>query len=294
MTAWKIACVQMACQFADKGSNLAQIRVKLREAAGQGAKLVVFPECILTGYCFESKEEAWPLAETLPGPSTAVLAQDCRQLGVWVVLGMIEARPEDGALFNVCVLIGPHGLAATYRKIHLPFLGLDRFTTPGDRPFAVHDLGGLRLGMTICYDGSFPESARVLTLLGADLVVLPTNWPAGAVRTAEIVVPTRALENHIYYAACNRIGEERGFRFIGRSQIVACDGAHLASSQDAEPAILYAQIEPERARQKRIVNVPGKYELDRLADRRPEMYGPLVGVAHGESPQRQTPAGRNP
>ncbi len=277
MSVWKIACVQMDCQIADKDSNLRQVRNRLQEAAGQGAQLVIFPECILTGYCFESKEEAWPLAETLPGPSTAILAQDCRQLKVWTVVGLLESRPDDGAMFNVCALIGPHGLAAVYRKIHLPYLGLDRFSTPGDRPFAVHDLGDLRLGMTICYDGSFPESARVLTLLGADLVVLPTNWPAGASRTAEIVVPTRALENHIYYAACNRIGEERGFGFIGRSQIVACDGSHLAQSPHAEPAILYAQIDPQRARQKRIVNSPGKYEVDRLADRRPQMYGPLCG-----------------
>ena len=72
---------------------------------------------------------------------------------------------RDGArLFNACALVGPTGLVANYRKIHLPFLGVDRFTTPGDRPFAVHDLGGLRVGMTICYDGSFPESARVLML----------------------------------------------------------------------------------------------------------------------------------
>lgn len=277
MSVWKIACVQMDCQISDKDSNLRQVRNRLQEAAGQGAQLVIFPECILTGYCFESKEEAWPLAETLPGPSTATLAQDCRQLKVWTVVGMLESRPDDGAMFNVCALVGPHGLAAVYRKIHLPYLGLDRFSTPGDRPFAVHDLGDLRLGMTICYDGSFPESARVLTLLGADLVVLPTNWPAGASRTAEVAVPTRALENHIYYAACNRIGEERGFGFIGRSQIVACDGSHLAQSHNAEPAILYAQIDPQRARQKRIVNIPGKYEVDRLADRRPQMYGPLCG-----------------
>lgn len=276
MTVWKIACVQMDCRFADKTANLDLVRAKLGEAAGQGAQLVIFPECILTGYCFESKEEAWPLAESLPGPSTDVLAQDCRRLNVWAVVGMIEARPADGAMFNVCALIGPQGLAGVYRKIHLPFLGLDRFSTPGDRPFAVYDLGGLRLGMTICYDGSFPESARILTLLGADLVVLPTNWPTGAARTAEIIVPARALENNIYYAACNRIGQERGFRFIGHSQILSCDGTYLAKSQNAEAVVLHAQIDPQRARQKRIVNIPGQYEVDRIADRRPQMYGPLV------------------
>src|SRR5262245_1439266 len=142
MTTWKIAIVQMDCEFAGKEQNLAAIREKLREAAGHGARFVVFPECILTGYCFTSKENAWPHAEPIPGPSTQLLAQDCRELGVWAAVGMLEARPGDGALFNACALVGPHGVAGSYRKIHLPFLGVDRFTTPGDQPFAVHELKG--------------------------------------------------------------------------------------------------------------------------------------------------------
>src|SRR5262245_20737948 len=276
MIAWKIAAVQMDCAFGAKDANLAAVRAKMREAAAHGARLVVFPECILTGYCFTSKEEAWPFAESIPGPSTQMLAADCRELGLWAAVGMLEARPSDRAVFNACALIGPGGVAATYAKMHLPFLGVDRFTNPGDEPFAVHDLGGLRVGISICYDGSFPEPARALTLQGADLVVLPTNWPTGARPTANILIPARALENHIYYAAVNRIGSERGFEFIGMSRILDCNGNFLAKSDDASPCILYADIDPARARQKRIVHIPGEYELDRLADRRPEMYGSIV------------------
>ena len=281
MTTWKIAGVQMDCRLGEKSSNLNEVRARLREAAAGGARLIVYPECILTGYCFDSKEEAWPHAEPIPGPSVDVLIQDCKALGVFVAVGMLEARPQDGALFNACALVGPAGLVGVYRKIHLPFLGVDRFTTPGDRPFAVHDLGGLKVGMTICYDGSFPESARALMLLGADLVVLPTNWPTGAVSSARILVPARALENHVYYAAVNRIGEERGFRFIGLSRILDCSANFLAVSDDDRPQILYADIDPATARQKRIVHVAGKYELDRLKHRRPEMYGPLVEKESG-------------
>jgi predicted amidohydrolase len=273
MPIWKIAGVQMDCRFGDKRTNLDTIRSRLREAAGHGARLVVFPECALTGYAFESKEEAWPYAEPLPGASTEALAADCRQLGVWVVVGMLE-RGAAGHLFNACALVGPAGLAASYRKVHLPCLGVDRFTTPGDRAFAVHDLGGLRVGINICYDGSFPEASRVLTLQGADLVVLPTNWPTAAARTAKYLVPARALENHIYYLAVNRVGEERGFRFIGQSQAADVTGDPLASARDGEE-IIYADVDPERARNKHIVNIPGKYEVNRVADRRPEMYGPL-------------------
>ena len=271
---WKIAAVQMDCKLGEVAANLAAVRAKLREASAQGARLVIFPECALTGYCFESKAEAWPHAEPVPGPSTRALAADCAELNTSVALGMLEKAGE--AMSNSCVLIGPSGIAATYRKIHLPFLGVDRFTTPGNRPFTVHDLGGLRVGMTICYDGSFPESARCLMLRGADLVILPTNWPTGAMGTAKYLVSARALENHIYYAAVNRTGSERGFSFIGRSRIVDVRGEPLAASEDEQPVVLYAEIDPSKARQKHLVFIPGKYELHRTADRRPEMYGAIV------------------
>lgn len=274
MARWKIAAVQMDCAFADNAKNLDAIRTNLKQAAANGAQLVIFPECALPGYCFESKEEARPHAEPIPGPSTKTLADDCAKLGAWVVVGLLESAGEQ--LYNACTLIGPDGVRATYRKIHLPFLGVDRFTTPGDAPFAVHDLGGLRIGMNICYDGSFPESARCLMLLGADLIVLPTNWPTGAISTAKTLIPARALENHVFYAAVNRIGTERGFRFIGMSRIIGCTGEFLAVSETDEATILYADIDPEKARNKHLVNIPGQYELHRLRDRRPAMYGPLV------------------
>jgi predicted amidohydrolase len=275
MALWKIAGVQMDCLLGDKAHNLEVARAKLRETAKQGARLAIFPECALTGYCFESEEEAWQHAETLAGPSSDALAADCRTLGVWAVVGLLERSGKD--LFNACALIGPDGLAAVYRKVHVPCLGVDRFTTPGDRPFAVHDLGGLRVGMNICYDGSFPESARVLMLLGADLVVLSTNWPTGALSTVKYLIQARALENHVYYAAVNRVGEEGGFRFLGMSRIVDCTGELLAASAGDAAEILYAEIDPERARNKHIVKIPCKYELHRTLHRRPEMYGLLCG-----------------
>jgi 5-aminopentanamidase len=274
MSSWTIAGVQMDCRFADVAGNLKTIRAGLHQAADRGAKLVVFPECALTGYCFRSKEEAAPHAESLPGPASEALAADCRARDVFAIVGLLERGPA-GELFNSCLLVGPGGLIAAYRKIHLPYLGVDRFTTPGDRPFAVHDLGGLRVGINICYDGSFPESARVLTLLGADLVVLPTNWPTGALPTVPLT-HARALENNIFYAAVNRVGEERGFRFIGRSRIIAPDGGLLAEAGPDGEEIVLATIDPALARAKRVIKVPGEHEIDRVADRRPDMYAPLT------------------
>lgn len=274
MSPWKIATVQMDCVFADQARNLEAIRAKLREAADKGAQLVIFPECALPGYCYESKDEARPHAEPIPGPSTHMLASDCARLNVFCVVGLLEAVGDH--LFNACTLIGPAGIVANYRKVHLPFLGVDRFTTPGDQPFAVYDIGGLKLGMNICYDGSFPEAARCLMLLGADLIVLPTNWPTGAITTARTLIPARALENHVYYAACNRVGTERGFRFIGMSRILGPTGDFLAVSENDEATILYADIDPAKARNKLLVHSSGKYELHRTRDRRPAMYGTIV------------------
>jgi predicted amidohydrolase len=277
MPTWTIAGVQMDCRLADPAHNLSVIHAKLREAARRGARLVIFPECALPGYCFQSKVEAWEYAEPLPGPSTKVLADDCRELGVWAVVGLLERDETERKLYNAAALVGPDGLVGTYRKAHLPCLGVDRFTDRGERPFAVHDVGGLKVGMTICYDANFPEASRALMLQGADLILLPTNWPPPAERTARFIIPARAMENKVYFAAVNRVGTERGFQFIGLSRIADVNGDLLAASESAEETILYAEIDPARARQKKIVNIPGEYEVDRVNDRRPELYGPLLG-----------------
>jgi 5-aminopentanamidase len=280
MAEWKIAAVQMDCRFGEKSRNLEVVRIRLRDAAGQKAQVIVFPECALTGYCFTSKAEALPHTEPIPGPATEAVGADCRRLGVWAAFGLLEIDGRSGSLFNACALVGPRGEVHSYRKIHLPCLGIDRFATPGDRPFAVHDLGGLRVGMNICYDGSFPEASRMLALLGADLLLLPTNWPVGA--SACALVPARALENHVYYAAVNRVGDERGFHFQGHSRIANCSGEYLAFSEGDREEILYATIDPEDARRKRVVKIPGEYEVDRIGDRRPEMYG-LISEPKGKT-----------
>ncbi|HEY2416106.1 MAG TPA: carbon-nitrogen hydrolase family protein [Pirellulaceae bacterium] len=275
----KIAAAQIDITLADRERNLARMLDVLTETAKNGAKLTVFPEAALPGYCFENLDEARPHAEPIPGPSTERFTRACRELNVFAIYGLLEAAPVEAGsdrLFNACVLVGPSGLIASYRKVHLPFLGMDRFTTPGDRPFAVYDAGGVNIGMHICYDGGFPEPARVMTLLGADLLVLPTNWPPGSECMAGSAVNTRAMENNVYYLACNRVGVERGFRFIGQSKICDPRGRVLAEAAHDREEILYANIDVAFARQKHIIRVPKLHEIDRLRDRRPEFYGPIV------------------
>lgn len=269
----QIAAAQIDIAFADRERNIVRMIEVLETTAKKGAHLTIFPEAALAGYCYESLDEARPHAEPIPGPSTAKLTEVCRRLNTHVIYGLIEV--DGPRLFNACALVGPEGVVASYRKIHLPFLGVDRFTTPGDRPFAVHEAAGMRIGMNICYDGGFPESSRVMTLLGADLVVLPTNWPPGAECMAGCAVNTRAMENNIYYAAVDRVGDERGFHFIGMSKICDPSGRVLAEASHDREEILYATIDVAAARQKKIIRRPKLHEIDRLRDRRPEMYGPI-------------------
>jgi predicted amidohydrolase len=276
----KIAGVQMEPRFGDKIVNLGSMLAHLNSAADQGIDLVVFPECALTGYCFESRNEALRYAEPIPGPSSMAIAATCEARNVSAIYGMLES--DGDRLYNACVLVGPEGVIGSYRKIHLPYLGVDRFVDPGDRPFEVLEAAGLRVGMHICYDGAFPESCRVLTLLGADLLALPTNWPEQSECAAEHMMATRAMENVVFTIAVNRVGEERGFRFIGRSSIFGTRGERLAFAGPDDAEMIVAEIDPTVARSKRLIRIPGKSEVDRIADRRPEFYGPLV--APNEAP----------
>lgn len=273
-TTYRVAAVQMEPKLGRLDENLACIVERLGEAAGAGAHLVVFPECALSGYGFSSREEGLAHAVPIEGPAVQRVVAACHRHHCYAVFGLLE---RDGSrLFNACVLTGPHVVIGSYRKVHLPYLGIDMFVDPGNRPFAVHDAGGIRVGMHICYDGSFPESARVMTLLGADLLVLPTNWPTHSECAAEHMIPTRAMENTVYAMAVNRVGEESGFRFIGSSSIVDPNGRVLARAGADAEEIITAAIDPARARKKHLVRVPGRHEINRIGDRRPLFYEPLV------------------
>jgi predicted amidohydrolase len=267
-----VAAVQMDIKIFEKERNLARVLATMEEAARVGAKIVAFPECALTGYCFETREEAWPLAETIPGPSSETLAAAAKRLDVTVIVGMIEREGET--LYNAGVVVDPTGILGSYRKMHLPCLGLDKLAVVGDKPFPVFATKHGRIGINICYDCSIPEAARVLKLQGAQLLVIPTNWPWGS-DSWEHTPKVRATENHFHVVACDRVGEERGFRFSGHSQVVDFMGKVHAEANDVEETIIYADLDLAAADNNRVVRVPGMWEFDRIADRRPEMYKPI-------------------
>ncbi len=166
-------------------------------------------------------------------------------------------------------------MVACYRKCHLPVLGVDRYVGRGEG-LPVIELPFARIGVLICYDIRFPEAARSLALRGADMIVVPTNWPQGAESSPEFLTRARAWENRVYVAACNRVGVECGVRFIGRSQVVSPDGAFVAQADGESEVVLTAMIDPAQARRKKLVFSPGVFELDPVGGRRPELYGELV------------------
>jgi predicted amidohydrolase len=272
----KVAAVQMDVKILAKEHNFDQILRRLEQAASAGAKLVVFPECALSGYCFVSREEAAPVAEEVPGPSTERILEAARALDCTVVVGLLERAGDQ--IFNAAAVVTPQGILGTYRKLHLPCLGIDLYAALGDNPFPVFATPHAKIGISICYDCSFPESGRVLKLKGAQILAIPTNWPLGS-DTWQHTPPVRATENHMYVIACDRVGEERGFRFAGHSQIVDCNGTKLAEAGETEETILYGEIEPASADRNRVIRQPGKWEFDRIAARRPEMYAQLTDPA---------------
>lgn len=240
----------------------------LDEAAGRaadaGAGLLVCPEMFLTGYAIG--EDVARLAEAADGAAAGAVAEIAVRHGVAVLYGYPE---RDGdRVFNSAQLIGPDGTRlANYRKTHL-FGDFERaHFTPGERPVVQADLGGLRVGIVICYDVEFPENARAHALAGTDLLLVPTALMHPFEFVAESVVPVRAFENQMYVAYVNRTGPEGEFEFAGLSCLAGPDGAVLARAGRGEELVL-GDADPATLAASRAAN-------PYLLDRRPGLYTSL-------------------
>ena len=275
----RVAVAQTAPELGANARNLERLVARLEEAALHGARLVVFPECALSGYMLDGIEELHRLAEPVPGPSISRIAEVCARQRVHTVVGLLEQ--EADAFYNSAALVGPEGLIACYRKAHLPGLELDRMVAHGNTPFVVHDTPIGRMGMAICYDIRFPEPTRLLALRGADIVVFPSNWPPSVERLAppsaipDVLTRARAIENRVFLAVANRAGVERSSRFLGCSQLVDVFGKVVAEAGSGEE-LLWADFDLALARRKDFVYAPGRFETHWFADRRTDLYGPLT------------------
>jgi predicted amidohydrolase len=260
-----VAVVQADVVHGDPDANA---DVAIAALNSQDAQLTVFPEAFLTGYVYDSAEETRAAALPATHASLERIRMCCAATGRSAIVGFLESAPE--AVYNTAAFFRPDGRVDMFRKVHIPFMGADRFVTGGNA-LPVFDLDGFRLGILVCYDLRPPEAARTLALRGADAIVLITNWPEGAETSADHICIARAAENRVHLLACNRVGTERGVRFLGRSKIINPAGKVVADSGDA-PALLQANLEAALARQKHVVLRAGEYEIDIMGCRRPELY----------------------
>jgi len=277
----KIACVQANVVFNNPKANACRAIDDLTRLKSQGVEIAVFPEAFLTGYCVESSEDAMKIAIATDSEPIQMLRKACDDLDIMAVVGFAETSQEPKAqspapsVYNAAALFEPGKEPRFYRKSHLPELGLDKFVCGGHGPLDIFETRIGKIGLLICFDFRMPEATRVLALKGAQILILPTNWPEGAQVTADYVAIARAAENRIFIATCDRVGEENGFKFIGKSKIVHPSGKVLASAGDAEETLM-ADIDLAEADQKRVVTVPGKYEVEVFKARRPELYSELT------------------
>jgi 5-aminopentanamidase len=267
----RIACQQLPVEVGQLERNRALTREAVREAVSAGARLIVLPELSNSGYVFESPEEARACAEPPDGASLRAWSEEAERGDAVVVGGFCELG-EDGLLYNSAAVVDGGGVLAVYRKLHL----WDReqlVFEPGRDCAPVLETRVGRVGVAVCYDFNFPEIARGLALAGADIIVLPANFPGHprpeGERPIEVTLAMGTAHlNHVFVAVCDRCGDERGVEWVGGS--VICDewGWILAGPpEDGGPGMVVADCDFALAR-----NKAWNERNDVFGDRRPDLY----------------------
>ncbi|MGW0735935.1 carbon-nitrogen hydrolase family protein [Streptomyces sp. NPDC002851] len=260
----RTALFQSSGRLGDVAYNLGLLEEAAGRAADAGAGLVVVPEMFLTGYAIG--DDIARLAEPADGRSAEWIATIAARHGVAVAYGYPEQG--DGAVFNSARLVGPDGTAlANYRKTHLFGCFEQEHFTPGDTPVVQAELGGLTVGIMICYDVEFPENVRAHALAGTDLLLVPTAQMHPFQFVAESLVPVRAFENQMYVAYVNRIGPEGEFEFVGLSTLAGPDGLARVRAGRGDDLVV-ADVDPVFLADSRAAN-------PYLRDRRPGLYASL-------------------
>ncbi|NJC73511.1 deaminated glutathione amidase [Planosporangium thailandense] len=224
--------------------NLRTCAQYIDAAEAGGADLLVLPEGVLARFT-DDFTRIRTAAQPLDGPFVTGLRELTRDKRVTVVVGVHEPAP-DGRAYNTLVVLVAGELVTRYRKLHL----YDAFSSqesanvvPADDVPALFTCAGLRVGLMTCYDVRFPELARLLTVAGADLLVLPAAWVRGPLKEQhwQLMVSARALENTVYVAASGECGP----RNIGRSLVVDPLGVTVAAAAEG-PALIWAEVDPAR------------------------------------------------
>jgi N-carbamoylputrescine amidase len=283
-----VGLVQMQMS-ADPLHNLERAIAGIRDASAQGATLVCLPELFQSRYFCQAENAApFALAETVPGPTTARLAQLAGELGITLVASLFEARAPGLYHNTAAVLDGDAGYLGKYRKMHIPDdpRYYEKFYfTPGDLGFKVFETRTAKIGVLICWDQWYPEAARLSALAGAEMLCYPTaiGWhpeEERAVQLAqhdawEVAQRAHAIANGCYVVVVNRTGFEPdpagagGIEFWGQSFVVAPDGRVLVRASADRETVLVCELDPALIARQRI-------GWPFLRDRRIDAYAPLT------------------
>ncbi|MEQ1725875.1 MAG: N-carbamoylputrescine amidase [Sphingopyxis sp.] len=274
-----VAALQLALG-GDAQANIAAVSALVREAAARGASLILPPELFEGPYFCKVEDEAAfararPLAEH---PSVQAMQALARELGVTIPTSFFE---RDGPHhYNSLAMIGPDGaVMGVYRKSHIPDgPGYEEkyYFRPGNTGFRVWDVADVKVGVGICWDQWYPESARVMALMGADMLMYPTAIGSEPHDPAlDTRLPWRramighAVSNVMPVIAANRIGVEDGQRFYGTSFIADEWGEVVAELGDDEEGVITATLDLDRA-------ATNRAGMGFFRDRRPELYARIA------------------
>ncbi len=255
---FRIGIVQNNPRFLKVRENIAKTLGLMEKGR---ADLWVLPEFFATGYNFKTKKEVLSVAESVSGGMTCgLLSSWAKKNKCAVVAGLPE---KSGAkLYNSAVFVTGSS-ASIYRKTHL-FGDEKKFFSPGNTGFWVKSFKNVKIGVMICFDWFFPESARTLALQGAQIIAHPANL---VLHWAPEGMKIRSLENRVFAATSNRVGIERGLRYIGSSQVTSPKGEVLFRLSSMKVEMSVAAIDEKLAIQK---NINKKNNL--FKDRRPQFY----------------------
>lgn len=264
---YEAALIQMDCTLLDVPANLAKAEGLVRQAAAHGAKLICLPEVFNVGYLGSRIPDMAKLAETEDGPSLTRMRALAKELGVHLLAPILFSTPEG--VENTAFLLDDQGeILGHYSKTHP--VGDERTYLHRGSQYPVFDTKLGKLGVVICYDACFPETTRLLTLSGAEVVLVPAAWRASYYFKEwwDIDLASCALDNLVYVAAVNRCGPSGEEIFAGKSQLRSPLGELLCTCGVEEEAILYGTIDLARIEKERSFNTV-------LTDRHPEDYLPL-------------------
>lgn len=262
---FKIALVQYQSVLGDLQKNADRAVEMVREAAAKGAKIVCFPEMFNTGYNFQLIGDGFHnCGETIDGHTITRLQKVAKECACYVIAPITLEKKVKGVFYNAAVVIDDEGVVlGDYSKHHL--WAAERYYFHAGEDIPVFDTKYGKIGVMICYDAGFPETARVLTLKGAELIFMPSAWRIQDWDMWNLTIPQRALENTLYVAGVNRFGHEDDLYMFGNSKVADWRGRIIAESKEEKEEIVYAEIDLDQLTKARL-------DIHYLKDRRPDSY----------------------